>query len=144
MPEDVRDRVDEVARLVDACCEELLDIEHRIACRRLLADVAVAEPDIFRRRARAATAALVWIVVKANHGFSQREGWLTAKAINVWFAVGGSPGQRAPTLLRAIDARTEPSSADLRLGTPRYLVADRRRWIVEMRDRYQPQDAGYA
>lgn len=122
VPEDVRDRVDEVARLVGACCEELLDVEHRTACRRLLADVAAAEPDIFRRRARAATAAaaLVWIVVKANHGFSQREGGLTAKALGAWFGVGGSPGQRAPTLLRA-SARAPtpppPTSVSARRGT---------------------------
>ncbi|MBW3601149.1 MAG: hypothetical protein KY434_00410 [Actinobacteria bacterium] len=134
--EDVHGKVAEVADLVDACCLEFLDVEHRTACRRLLRDVAVAQPGILRRRGRAETAAaaIVWIVVKANRGFSQREGGLTAKALGEWLGVGSSPGQRAPTLLRAIDApaRRYP---DMSLGTPRYLVADRRRWIIEMRDR---------
>ncbi|CAN5359401.1 hypothetical protein BH20ACT9_BH20ACT9_00660 [soil metagenome] len=138
--EDVHGKVAEVADLVDACCGELLDVEHRTACRRFLRDVAVAEPGIFRRRGRAETAAaaIVWIVVKANQGFSQREGGLTAKALGEWFGLGGSPGQRAPTLLQAIGAPA-PRYSDMCLGTPRYLVADRRRWIIEMRDRYERQ-----
>jgi hypothetical protein len=137
VPQDVRDKVTEVADLVDACCAELLDLEHRTACRRLLSDVAAADPGIFRRRGRAETAAaaVVWIVVKANHGFSQRHGGLTATALGDWFGLGSNPGQRAPTLLRAINA-PDQRYADIRLGTPRYLVAARRRSIVEMRDRY--------
>jgi Domain of unknown function (DUF6398) len=134
----VHARVAEVADLVDACCAELLDVEHRTACRRFLRDVASAQPGIFRRRGRAETAAaaIVWIVVKANRGFGQREGELTAKALGEWFGVGGSPGQRAPTLLQAIGAPAQRYS-DIHLGTARYLVGDRRRWILEMRDRYQ-------
>ncbi len=139
IPPDVHDKVTDVADLVDACCGELLDTEHRTACRRLLGDIAVADPAIFRRRGRAETAAaaIVWIVVKANHGFSQRPGGLTAKAVGEWFGVGNTPGQRAPTLLQAIDAPRR-YYADVRLGSPRYLVADRRRGIVETRDRYRP------
>jgi len=138
--EDVQGKVAAVGDLVDACCEELLDAEHRTACRRFLRDVAAAEPGIFRRRGRAETAAaaIVWIVAKANHGFSQRDGGLTAKALGEWFGVGGNPGQRAPTLLQAIGAPTQ-RYADIRLGTPRYLVAGRRRWIIEMLDRYGRQ-----
>ena len=137
-PPDVHDKVTAVADLVDACCAELLDAEHRTACRRLLGDVAAADPGIFRRRGRAETAAaaVVWIVVKANRGFTQRAGGLTAKALGEWFGVGSNPGQRAPTLLQAIDAPGRYFS-DLRLGTPRYLVADRRRGIAETRDRYR-------
>jgi hypothetical protein len=136
--DDVHGTVTQVADLVDACCDALLDIEHRTACRRLLSDVASAQPGIFRRRARTETAAaaIVWIVVKANRGFSQHQGGLTAKALGEWFGVSGSPGQRAPALLQAIGAPAQGYS-DIRLGTPRYLVAQRRRWIIEMRDRYQ-------
>ena len=139
--EDVHGRVAEVAGLLDAFCEELLDVEHRTACRRFLRDVAAAEPDVFRRRGRTETAAaaIVWIVVKANRGFSQREGGLTAKALGEWFGVGNNPGQRAPTLLQAIGVPAQRSS-DPRLGTPHYLVGHQRRWIIETRDRYQHQD----
>lgn len=135
VPEDVHDAVTAVADLADGCCDALLDIEHRTACRRVLSDVAAADPGIFRRRGKAetATAAIVWIVVKANRGFSQRPGGLTAKAVGEWLGVGSSPGQRAPTLLRAIDAPGR-THADVRLGTPRYLVGARRRGIAETRD----------
>ena len=136
---DVRPVVAEVAHLTDACCDELLDVEHRTACRRLLADVAAARPDIFRRRARfeTAAAAVVWIVVKANHGFSQAPGGFTAKALGEWFGVSG-PSQRAATLLGALDL---PSSryGDVALGSPRYLVGSRRRRIAETRDRCRPE-----
>jgi len=110
--EDVHGRVAEVAGLLDAFCEELLDVEHRTACRRFLRDVAAAEPDVFRRggRTETAAAAIVWIVVKANRGFSQREGGLTAKALGEWFGVGNNPGQRAPTLLQAIGVPAQRSS----------------------------------
>jgi hypothetical protein len=139
IPPDVHDKVSDVADLVDGCCVGLLDTEHRTACRRLLGDVAAADPGIFRRRGRAETAAaaIVWIVVKANRGFSQSPVGLTAKAIGEWFGVGSNPGQRAPTLLKAIDAPGRYFS-DVRLGTPRYLVADRRRGIAETRDRCRP------
>jgi hypothetical protein len=38
-------------------------------------------------------------------------------------------------LLRALDVPAQ-RYADIRLGSPRYLVADRRRSIIETRDRY--------
>jgi hypothetical protein len=138
VPQDIRDKVTEVADLVDACCAEFFDVEHRTACRRLLGDVVAAEPGIFRRRGRAdtAAAAIVWIVVKANHGFRQRDGGPTATALGEWFGLGSNPGQRAPTLLRAINVPGQ-RYADIRLGTPRYLVADRRHSIIETRDRYR-------
>lgn len=137
VPEDVHATVTRVAELTDACCDELLGVEHRTACRRLLRDVAFGDPGVFRRRARAETAAaaIVWIVVKANDGFSQREGGLTAKALGAWFGVSGSPGQRAPAFLKALGVPAQ-RQYDVRLGTPRYLVADRRRWVIETRDRY--------
>ena len=58
----------EVLERVDDCCTALLDLEYRTAARRLLAALATADPDIFRRRARAdtAAAAVCWIVGRAN------------------------------------------------------------------------------
>ena len=57
--------------LTDACCDELLDVEYRTACRRLLARVAAGDPAVFRRRASSATAAaaICWIVGKDNDLF---------------------------------------------------------------------------
>ena len=144
VPADVHEMVTDVADLVDACCVDLLDVEHRTACRRLLTDIAAADPAIFRRgRAQTAAAGIVWLVLKANDGFSQRPGGLTAKAVGERFGVGANPGQRAPTLLAAIDAPSR-HAYDIRLGTARYLVAERRRALAEIRDRYQPPSDGHA
>ena len=65
---DVHARVGEVLDLVERCCAELLDGEYRTACRRLLADVAAGDPEIFRRRGRAemTAASVCWIAGKAN------------------------------------------------------------------------------
>jgi hypothetical protein len=51
--DDVTARVGEVLAHCDACCDTLLDVEYRTACRRLLATVALAAPDVFRRKGRA-------------------------------------------------------------------------------------------
>jgi hypothetical protein len=143
VPRDVHNRVTEVADLVDACYAELFYVEHRTACRRLLADAASADPAIFRRRARAdtAAAAVVWLVAKANGTLGQHRGGLTAKAVGEWFGVGSNPGQRAPTLLRAIDA-PDQRYAGVHLGSSRYLVSGHRSWVVETRERYGAGGAG--
>ncbi|MBW3604599.1 MAG: SEC-C domain-containing protein [Actinobacteria bacterium] len=129
---DVTDRVREVLALTDGCCDELLDVEYRTACRRFLADVTAADPDIFRRRGRSdtAAAAVAWIVGKANGLF--RTG-LTIGEVVSWFGVSGSPSQRASTMLRAlgIDAYV---GTTVDLGTPRYLVSARRRDLIDRRD----------
>lgn len=136
VPEDVRGRVVEVAGLADACCAALLDVEYRTACRRLLADVAAADGEIFRRRGRSdtAAAAIVWIAARANDRLTGAGG-LTAKALGEWFGVSNA-SQRASTLLKALDA-PDPSPYSLRLGSPRYLVAARRRAIIQARERYE-------
>lgn len=41
IPDDVRARVHDVLALTDGCCEKLLDLEYRTACRRVLARIAV-------------------------------------------------------------------------------------------------------
>ena len=74
VPPDVHDRVREVLELVDDCCAALLDKECRTACHRLLSRAAAADPDIFRRRGRAdtAAAAVCWVIGKANALFDPR------------------------------------------------------------------------
>lgn len=137
LPGDVRERVARIAALTDACCEELLDVEHRTACRRLLADVAAADPQIFRRRSRdeTAAAAVVWMVTKANDSLEPYHGGLTAKALLGWFGLSGSVSQRAETMLRAIGVPRRQDTG-IRLGTPRFLTADARTVLIERRDRF--------
>lgn len=136
LPEDIRERVAGIAAMADGCCEELLDTEHRTACRRLLADVAAADPAIFRRRAsdERAAAAVAWVITKANDTLEPYHGGLTATALLECFGVSGSVSQRAGTMLQAIGVPPQPDS-DIRLGSPRYLVAAARAAIIARRDR---------
>jgi hypothetical protein len=140
VPDDVRAIVGEVLLLCDRCCDELLDVEYRTACRRLLARVVNGDPGIFRRRGRAdtAAAAICWIVGKANDLFAG--GALHAKDLLGHFGLAsGSVSQRAATLLKA--AGIGPYAGYFRpievvLGSPEMLVATQRRRYVELRDRY--------
>jgi len=138
VPEDVRERVARIAARLDACCDELFDVEHRTACRRLLTDVAAGDPEIFRRRSRddTAAAAIAWLIGKANDSVASHRSGLTAKALLAWFGVAGSVSQRAEPMLRAIDA--PPSGGPtIRLGSPRYLVSTKREQIADLRERWR-------
>lgn len=136
--DDVRARVDEVLALTDRCCEEILDVEYRTACRRVLARVASREPEVFRRKGRAETAAaaLVWTVGKANDLFEHRTGGMHVRDLVSHFGLGqGSVSQRAATMLRA--GGFHDDTYNVRLGSPDYLVAARRRRIIKIRNRYR-------
>ena len=101
---DVRERVGEVLAICDRCCDELLDVEYRTACRRLLARVATGNPEVFRRRGRAdtAAAALCLVVGKANDLFSPSRGGMLIKDLMEHFGLSqSSVSQRGETLLRA-------------------------------------------
>ena len=138
IPDDVTARVHEVLVLIDRCCEEMLDVEYRTACRRVLARVASQGPEVFRRKGRAETAAaaLVWTVGKANDLFGQRTGGMQVSDLMNHFGLGqSSVAQRAATILRA--GGFDDDTYYLRLGAPDYLVAARRRRIITMRDRYR-------
>ena len=137
LPGDIRERVAHVGSLTDDCCEQLLDTEHRTACRRLLVDVAEADPQIFRRRSRddTAAAAIVWTITKANGSLEPYYGGLTAKRLLGWFGLTGSVSQRAETMLRALGVPRRYDTG-VRLGTPRYLTADARASVAERRDRF--------
>lgn len=136
--DDVRDRVGDVLSLIDRCCDELLDVEYRTACRRVLARVAVTGPRVFRRRGRSETtaAAICWAVCRVNDTFDQRRGGFTQKRLLAHFGQqGGSVSQRAATLL---DAGGFPRhSYDWVLGSPYYLVSARRRTILDRRARFR-------
>jgi hypothetical protein len=138
IPDDVTARVHEVLALTDRCCEEMLDFEYRTACRRVLARVASQGPEVFRRKGRAdtAAAALVWTVGKANDLFEQRTGGMQVRDLMSHFGLGQSSiAQRAATMLRAGGFRDD--TYIVRLGSPDYLVAARRRRIIKMRDNYR-------
>ena len=142
VPADVHDRVGEVLDLVERCCTELLDEQYRTACRRLLADVAAGDPEIFRRRGRANTAAAAtcWIVGKANSLFDhvRIEPKLQVKQLAQYFGLpGSSVSQRSGPLLRAIGIDAHEQYGRMDLGTPRYLTRQRRAQIMADRDRYR-------
>jgi hypothetical protein len=141
VPPDVHDRVDEVLTLLDRCCAELLDGQYRTACRRLLADAAAGNPELFRRRSRPATAAaaICWIVGKVNSLFDEAPVTpkMQVKQLAAHFGTTGTAAaQRGNAVLRAIGA--EPARHGwLELGTPRYLTGQRRAYILAERDRYR-------
>ena len=138
IPVDVHDKVAEVLGLVDACCDDLLDVEYRTACRRLLARVATGDPAVFRRRASTATAAaaICWIVGRDNDLFRSGYDGLLVKDLMAHFGIAqGGVSQRAETFIKA--AGYHPSRRwDVRLGDPTLLVSGRRRRIIELRDEY--------
>jgi hypothetical protein len=133
--EDVRDRVQEVLTLTDRCCDELLDVEYRTACRRLLARAASGGPEVFRRKGRTEifAAGVVWIIGKVNDQFHQFASGLKAKDLMSHFGLRGSVSQRAATLLDA--AGFDCQTHDLVLGSTDYLVSAQRRRIIHDRDR---------
>jgi len=133
IPEAVRDRVLATAELADRCCDELLDTEHRTAVRRLLHDVAVADPRSFdgRSKARTAAAAFCWMVGRANETVGY--GGLQTQELMAWFGLKKPPAGRADSIRRAL--RMGPNSWPGALGSPRYLVGQRRTDLIGQRDR---------
>jgi len=140
VPADVHARVGEVLDLVERCCAELLDDEYRTACRRLLADVAGGDPEIFRRRGKAemTAAAVCWIAGKANALFDPTAPGPTmqVKQLMAHFGVT-SASQRSGMLLRAVGVEPDNRYVVMNLGTPRYLTGARRAQILEDRDRFR-------
>ncbi|GEL20515.1 hypothetical protein PA7_43520 [Pseudonocardia asaccharolytica DSM 44247 = NBRC 16224] len=137
IPADIHDRVAEVLALVDRGSGELLDVESRTACRRLLARAAAGDPEIFRRRGRAATAAaaICWIIGKANR--SVGADGVAVKDLTGHFGLGRSTvSPRSKPLLRAIGVAPEQYGG-MDLASPDYLTAARRGQIIADRDRYR-------
>ncbi|MGH3707933.1 MAG: DUF6398 domain-containing protein [Pseudonocardiaceae bacterium] len=139
IPADIHARVTEVLTLVDRCCAELLDVEYRTACRRYLGRAAAADPEIFRRRSRAETAAaaICWGIGKANDLF---HGTMRVKDLMGHFGLSQSGvSQRSEPLLRAIGVDPHQYGG-MYLGSPDYLTSARRMRILALRDRYRAMD----
>lgn len=139
IPDDVHDKVAEVLELCDRCCDELLDVEYRTVCRRLLARAAAGDPAVFRRRASSTTAAaaICWIAGKDNDLFSPSGGRMLVKDLTAHFGLAqGGVSQRAETLIKAAGFNPSEPTWEVRLGSPALLVSQRRRRIIELRDRY--------
>jgi hypothetical protein len=140
IPPDIHDRVAEVLKLLDQYCDEHLDLEYRTACRRLLSRAAAADPEIFRRRGRATTAAaaICWIIGKANELFTAR---MLVKDLMGFFGITqGSASQRSEPLLRAIGVDPHNRYGSMNLGSPDYLTSTRRAQIITLRDHYRGMD----
>jgi hypothetical protein len=137
IPADIHERVAEVLGLLDRCCDERLDVEYRTAGRRVLARAAAKDPEIFRRRGRAETAAaaICWIIGKANDLFTVD---MRVKDLMGYFGISqGSVSQRAETLLRAIGVDSHDRYGTMDLGSPDYLTSARRTQIISLRDHYR-------
>jgi hypothetical protein len=142
IPEDIAAKVSEILTRCDRCCDELLDVEYRTACRRYLAKVATGDPEVLRRRGRAdtAAAAVCWTIGKANDLFTPTGGAMLVKDLMAHFPLTqSSVSQRATTLMRAAGVESDWGiypAWDVQLGDPDLLVASRRRRIIELRDRF--------
>jgi hypothetical protein len=142
IPTDVHERLAEVLALVDRCCDELLDVEYRTACRRFLARAAAGDAEIFRRRGRAGTAAaaVCWIIGKANDLFSS--GRMLVKDLVSHFGIQqGSVSQRSEPMLRAVGIDPHHQYGAMNLGSPDYLTSSRRERILARREHYRAMDA---
>ncbi|ORA36415.1 hypothetical protein BST13_10735 [Mycobacterium aquaticum] len=131
---DAAPRVRDILALTDRCCEQVLDLEYRTACRRLLARVAANDPTSFGRgRVETVAGAVVWIIGKANNLFRYPAGGMQVKDLMAHFGIQqGGVSQRAATLLRA--GGFDSDTVGLRLGSVDYLVSERRRSIIAARD----------
>ena len=133
IPDQIAGRVAETLVLVDRCCEELLDVEHRTAVRRLLHDVAIADPRGFdgRSKPRTAAAGLCWMVGRANESVGY--GDLQTQELMAWFGLKAPPVTRAASIRRTLglDSLSWPAS----LGSGRYLTGERRAALIDQRNR---------
>lgn len=143
IPDDVTPRVAEVLELAESCCDAVLDVEYRTVARRVLARIASEGPEVFRRKARAdtAAAAVVWIASKANGQCELVAGPLRLRSADIvrHFNIKSSPSQRAEVMLRA--AGFPGHHLDVELGSPDYLTAERREQIIRRRDELREQIA---
>ncbi len=140
LPADIHERVRGVLVLLARRCDGQLDVEYRTACRRVLSRAAAEDPEIFRHRGRAETAAgaICWIIGKANHLFTAQ---LQVKDLMARFGIRqGSVSQRSEALLRAIGVDPGRRYGGMDLGSADYLTSTRRAQIIALRDHYRAME----
>jgi len=131
--------VTDVLRVVDECCDLLLDVEYRTIARRLLARVAAHDPRPLRRSPHAGrcAAGLVWLVGQTSGGFTRRgrpyAGWIWA-----WFGVSNC-ADRGRTMWRAAgfgdpDDPWDHTRDPLVFGDVALLHSDRRAGLIQRRE----------
>lgn len=134
--DEVRPAVNAIAQILDDRCMQVLDIEYRTACRRLLARAAAGDPaSIGRRSAKpmVSAAAICWLVGQANGLFSG--GMLVKDLVAHFDGVAHVSSQRAHVFLQA--AGIDADGLDgIVLCTPQLLVSACRRRIIALRDQY--------
>lgn len=136
LPDDVRPQVQTVLDSCDRCADELLDVEHRTAMRRFLSRAVAGDPALFRRKASPSrlAAAVAWVICSANKTIGPYRSMEVRKLL-AWFGVTGGVSDRAKPMLRAVGVHECPPSA-LQLGTPDLLTAERRTYLVNLRDHW--------
>ncbi len=131
--DDVHERVAEILRLCDECCDEFFDAEYRTAARRVLARIARTWPEPLRRgRAETAAAAICTAVDRAN--WIPKAPNVVQKYVLAHFGLRSSVTERMRTLLDAGDFPR--NTLQFSLGSPDYLASGRRRYIMEKRDQH--------
>ena len=136
IPDDVMARVHEVLALTDRCCEEMLDVEYRTACRRVLARVASGDPSLPSQGPcgyRCGSAGLD--SRQGQRPVPAAAGGMQVRDLMSHFGLDRSISQRAATLLRA--GGFDENTYAVTLGSPDYMVAARRRRIIKTRERYR-------
>ncbi len=132
-----RARVEAVVAAADRACDTLLDVEHRTASRRLIAELAAAEPDVLHKaKPEQVAAAVCWLVGRANDSLGGHHG-PTVKELLRALGETQSPSQRAYGLLRAIGQPVPYGASVITLGNGRLLVSTRRRRLISTRDHYR-------
>lgn len=134
--DDVAPRVLEVVDHVDRCCDVLLDVEYRTACRRLIHRAAVRDPKVFLRKGKteSAAAAIIWIIGTANDIFEGPDRILLSSRVVELLGLRSSASSRAEPFVRAAGFPCSYRSFHLDAN---FLVSTRRRSIIVERDRYR-------
>ena len=139
--DDIRPVVQQMLDTCDRCAEQLLDVEHRTAMRRLLSRAAVGDPAAFRRTASPGrgAAAVAWVICRANDTVGAHGSGLTVQELLAWFGLNGSVSQRAEPLLRANGVDPHRLYEAMDLGAPDLLTSKARAGIIASRDRWLGQ-----
>lgn len=134
IPDDIHDRVEEHLVLLDSVANAHFDVEHRTAMRRFLARVAVAAPEIFRRKSatKRGAAAIAWVICNANESVSKYG--TTVQKLLSWFDVTGSVAQRAEPMLKALGVWDVTNHAYPDWGTPDFFTGAQRARLIAHRD----------